>query len=158
MKQIHVDDSGAKKKTIQSDEKVKQLEMLLQEKEEDRMRALADYDNLLRRTSEDKQRLFKMAAADIISSILEPLDNLELAANHLHDKGLSMVVAQFAMALEAHGVKEIQTVGMSFDPQTMEAVEVVEGEENKVVGVHKKGYMLNGVILRHAKVVVGKGK
>ena len=61
--------------------------------------------------------------------------------------------------MEKHGTKKIQSIGMDFDPDMHEAMLQVEGEEyqeNKVVEEFEKGYLLNGRLLRPAKVSVSK--
>ena len=61
--------------------------------------------------------------------------------------------------MEKHGTKKIQSIGMDFDPYMHEAMLQVEGEEyqeNKVVEEFEKGYLLNGRLLRPAKVSVSK--
>ena len=54
------------------------------------------------------------------------------------------------------GVEEIEAEGKDFDHNIMEAVEVRKGEKNKVLKVIQKGYLINGILLRPAKVAVGQ--
>jgi molecular chaperone GrpE len=69
-----------------------------------------------------------------------------------------MVRDQFATRLEAHGVKEIAVVGEPFDPSLHEAVTVVPGdtEDERIVGVIRRGYRIGDDVLRPAQVAVGK--
>ena len=60
--------------------------------------------------------------------------------------------------MESEGVEEIPVRGKKFDPETMDAVEVVPGKQNQVVEVVARGYRLYDRVLRPAKVKVGKGK
>ena len=136
-------------------QKIQVLEHELEEKDQLHKRALADYQNLQRRTHEDQQRFVKIAAASFISNILTPLDHLMRAQEHLQDKGIEMIIKQFQQALEQEGVKEIEAEGMTFDPSIMEAVAMVKGQENIVINVQQKGYTVNGLLLRPAKVEVG---
>ena len=135
---------------------LQQLEEQLRQKEEDHRRALADYSNLLRRTDEERSKLLRYSSASVLGQLLEPFDHLELAALHLKDKGLDMVVQQFKQVFENEGITEIQALGKLFNAETMEAVDVAEGEKDIVLEVRRKGYMLNGMVLRHAQVIVGK--
>lgn len=135
-----------------------QLEEQLRLKDEDHKRALADYSNLLRRTEEERNKILKFSSASVLGQLLEPFDHLELAALHLKDKGLDMVVQQFKQVFENEGIVEIQAMGKLFDADTMEAVDVAEGDKDLVLEVRRKGYMLNGMILRHAQVTVGTNK
>ena len=58
--------------------------------------------------------------------------------------------------LESNGVSEVPSEG-KFDPNLHEALCAVEGEEDDMIAeVFQKGYMLNGKVLRYAKVKVTK--
>lgn len=117
-------------------------------------RVLADYQNLIRRSQEDRVKVAKLAGAEFVSVLLQPLDHLSRAATQLKDKGLDMVVSQFWQVLGEMGLKEIPVTGQKFDVTTMEAIER-KGEGEKVVAVASKGYTLNGEVIQHAKVVLG---
>ena len=143
----------SKKNDNQTGQKARELEMQLK-------RALADYQNLERRTEEEKKLLYDLYSALMIEKFLPVLDNLEAAQKHLNDQGLSMVLSQFKDILEKEGVEEIEAIGTSFDPKLHEAIEAVEqvGSEGKVVNVIAKGYKINNKVIRVAKVAVGKNR
>jgi molecular chaperone GrpE len=72
-------------------------------------------------------------------------------------EGLRMLQEQFLSCLQKHGVEKIETVGKDFDPNVHEAMLQVESDEHgdsKVVDEFEKGYLLNGRLLRPAKVSV----
>src|SRR3990167_3314671 len=92
-------------------------------------RALADYQNLERRVSQERQLLGQLSTALIIEKFLPVLDNLESAQSHLNDQGLSLVIKQFKDILQGEGVEEINATDQVFDPNLHEAVEVVEEKE-----------------------------
>lgn len=129
-------------------------------------RAVADYQNLVRRSREEKVKVAKFAAFDLIETIIDPLSHLSLAADQINDQGLNMVISQLWMRLNEAGLEEINPVGEAFDVNTMEAVvnsgkesnapEVASSNKEKqtVIKVVTKGYRLNGEIVRHAKVIV----
>lgn len=119
-------------------------------------RALADYQNLEKRVEEEQQRFVKIATQIFVEQLLIPYDHLLLAAKHIQDKGLDLVIGQFKALFESQGLKEIPAQGMVFDPTKMEVVETKEGEHDIVLEVATPGYELNGVIVRPAMVVVGK--
>lgn len=121
-------------------------------------RALADYQNLERQVREDQSRFARIAAQLFVEQMLVPFDHLMLAAKHLSDKGLDIVITQFKQLFEAQGLKEIVAEGQDFDPSKMEAVDTRAGADGKVIEVVQLGYELNGVVVRPAKVVVGKLK
>ena len=138
-------------------EKTKELETQEKELEDQLKRVLADYQNLEKRTKEEKQELIKAANRGLILRLLPALDTLVIAQKHTNDQGLKLSLQELSDILEREGVKKIETVGKDFDPKYMEAVTTVEGQEGKVIEELKSGYMLNDIILRVAQVSVGHG-
>ncbi len=114
-------------------------------------RALADYQNLVRRQQDDRQKLARLANLDFITSLLEPLEHLQLASAQLNDKGLQMIIVQLTEKLKAQGLETINPVGQLFDVTTMEAVDS-QGEGKTVGNVVKIGWRLNDQVIQHAKV------
>ncbi len=143
-------------------DRVADLEAQIKNLQEQQRRAQADYQNLHRRTQDDRAKMAKMASLSVIESILQPLDHLILAKDQLKDKGLDMVVMQFQQALAGEGLEEIDVMGKKFDSATMEVIDKVEVKDKKdlekVMKVVSRGYRLNGEVIRHAKVVVGAEK
>ena len=138
--------------------KVKQVEQELEDLENRLKRALADYANLEKRILREKGEFVKLANAQLLDKMLAILDELELCQEHLQDKGLAMVCQRFQEVLASEGIKEIAAQDKEFDPETMDAVEIIPGAKNKVKEVVMKGYLLNDKVLRPAKVKVGQGK
>lgn len=130
--------------------------------EEQAKRALADYHNLRRRTEEDQGRLVRLAASGIVSTILEPLHHLELAARQLKDPGLQMVFDQFIKVLSEQGVTRIDCLNQPFDPKFMEAVGKTEvtdkSQQDEVTEIVRQGYKLYGEVIAQAQVKVGEYK
>lgn len=133
--------------------KVLVLEAQLQAAQEKEKRSLADYQNLLRRTQEERLKSIKLANQMLLEELVQPLEHLEMAAQQLNDAGLNMVLGQLKKVLTEAGLAEIEVLGKEFDLDTMEVVEK-QGEGNKVIKVVRKGYSLNGVVIQHAKVVL----
>lgn len=151
-----LDDAATETSTSTNDAAViATLQAQLQEAENARLRALADYQNLQRRTQADKAAWSKLATQDLIMSIVEPLEHLQLAADQLNDAGLTMVVKQLFDRLSDHGLQKIDALGKSFNPETMEAIEGSHPEGKKVSAVVRGGYTLNGILILPAKVKVG---
>lgn len=119
-------------------------------------RALADYKNLERRCGEERGAIIKFANFVLLERLVPVFDNLENLSTHINDKGLEIITKQLADILKDEGIEEIKAVGENFDPMFMEAIEAVEGEENKVVEVVLKGFKLQEKVLRPARVKVGK--
>lgn len=120
-------------------------------------RALADYENLKRRFEKEREEFVKFSAARILDKLLPILDSLEKWQEQKKEEGVRLILEQFKGVLASEGVEEIDALGKSFDPLTMDAVAVGKGEKNKVISVIMKGYKLNGKVLRPAKVKVGTG-
>ncbi len=132
---------------------IQELQLLLASSLEREKRALADYQNLQRRSQEDRHNLIKMANKDLCQALLQPLEHLSLAALNLHDKGLDMVLEQFWKELSNFGLQEISVLGQAFDLNTMEVVDKKERGE-KVIEVVRKGYYLNDEVIQHAQVIL----
>lgn len=123
------------------------------------LRALADYQNLEKRIREEKDLLTKEANKTLILKLLPFLDSLDKAELFIKDEGLKIAKDNFYKILKEQGLEEIEVLGKEFDPHLAEAVDVAPDEkDNHVVEVLRKGYRLNGKILRIAQVKVGKKK
>lgn len=119
-------------------------------------RSLADYSNLEKRIESQRQLFVTLATTSILSKMVEVLDDFYLAQKHLNDQGLQMAIDKFNSVLKIEGLEEINPQNLEFDPQTMECIQAVDGQENFVVEVKKLGYKLNGHVIRPAQVSVGK--
>lgn len=137
--------------------KIKALESELSDLDSKYKRALADYQNLEKRHSQEKLNFSRYANETLLRKLLNVLDDLERAQNHLHDLGLDLVITQFIRQLESEGVSILPSTGKPFDPVSMDCAEVVAGEENQVVRTIAKGYLYHEKVLRPAKVEVGGG-
>ena len=140
------------------DEEIEKLKQKAEECENSYKRALADYQNLQKRTSEERINWLKIANKDLLLRLLPILDTLMLAHKHTGSEEIKVGVNQFVDTLKAEGVTRIETVKKDFDPEFMEALEVVEGEDGKVLDEVRAGFMIHDKLLRAAQVKVGKGK
>ncbi len=120
-------------------------------------RALADYKNLVDRTNKEKKDVYEFANSSLLLSLLPVYDSLEMLGKYNQDQGLLLTIKQFKQVLSEEGLKEIETNGKDYDVNEMEAVDMVEGEEGKVVEELSKGFYFKGRLLRPARVKVGKG-
>lgn len=120
------------------------------------LRALADYQNLEKRTREQIEETRKYAAELLLARFLPVLDTFEKAYAHVQDPGLALALKEFYAVLSEKGAERITTVGKAFDPHEMECIEVVAGKEGMVMEEVVAGYRLYGKVLRVAGVKVGK--
>lgn len=145
-----------KQKVKKEDSKIKELEKKCQEYELNWKRAVADYQNLKRRSEKERLDVIKYANLNFIKDLLPVVDNFVALLNHTDDQGLKITVNHFIEALRMQGLQEIDVLGKDFDPNTCEAIEVVKGEPNKVIEVLQNGYTYNDRLVRPARVKVGK--
>lgn len=132
------------------------------------LRLQADSENARKRLEREKQDFVKFANEEIISELLNILDDLErvveLAQSKHQDlpaflKGVEMILAHIYEMLKEHGVKPIEAAGKPFDPHYHEALmqaEDSDAPEHTVVEELQKGYTLNDRVIRTAKVKVAK--
>ena len=132
------------------------------------LRMQAEFENFRKRTRREAERTRERAAEGVIRDILPIIDHLDLALEHSDSgdgggqlaKGVQMVRNQLQEALARHGLEDISTVGVAFDPNEHEAVIQTHSEdvpENQVAQEFQRGYRLGSQVLRPAKVVVSQG-
>ncbi len=136
--------------------KTDELEKKLEEVTNNWKRALADYQNLEKRATGEKEEFAKFANKELILKLLPVLDTLEKLANHLKDESVKLTLNQFHDVLSKESVEKIVTLGKDFNAEEMECVEITPGEENKVIKETRPGYKLKDKVIRPAQVIVGK--
>lgn len=142
-----------KKKT---DDVAEELQKQVEQWKGKYLRALADYQNLEKRTQGEKNELRKFAAEIVLVRMLPVVDTLTKAREHVKDAGLDLAYKELETAFTELGLVKISVVGKKFNPHEMECIEVVSGEDNMVVAELLPGYALHGKIVRVAQVKVGK--
>lgn len=123
-------------------------------------RALADYDNLLKRQERERADVYIRSARGILEDLLPVVDDLERAQAHLQDQGLKMALDHFYKILGNYGVVEISAqIGDNFDSLIHEAIDSIEGgSPNTIAQIFTKGYKWkDGKVIRPARVQVYKG-
>ena len=129
-------------------------------------RMLADFDNYRKRVAREREELVKFAASETVKDMLGTADNLALAISQAKDKedpfvkGVKLAYDGFLKALKDHGAEPFESVGEELDPNRHEAIATLPSddvEEGKISTEVKKGWMLNGRLLRAAQVVVSSG-
>lgn len=125
------------------------------------LRTIAEFDNYKKRTQKEKEEIYFLAKSEVVKNLLPVIDNFERAEKFSEDKGIeegmALVKKQFTEFLKKIGVEEIEAEGKTFDPNFHNAVlheDREDAEENVVVEVLQKGYMLGEKVIRHAMVKV----
>lgn len=134
------------------------------------LRLYAEFDNYRKRTAKEKIEWIQTAGKDIIISLLEVLDDCERAEKEITknsseqtkqlEEGVLLILNKLKKILEQKGLQSIESIGKPFDTEFHEAITEIpapqETQKGNVIDEVQKGYMLNGKIIRYAKVVVGK--
>jgi molecular chaperone GrpE len=131
------------------------------------IRLQAEFDNFRKRAVKEKGEFIKFANEALILELVSILDDFERSirsAEHKKDfdllhQGVDIISKQLHRLLEEKGLNKIKSVGEKFNPHEHEAIEVVEGEDNEdntILEELQPGYILNGRIIRPAKVKVAK--
>jgi molecular chaperone GrpE len=133
-----------------------------------RQRALADYQNLRRRTEEEIEHARAAAADRLLRRIVDIADDFDRSVDHAPAElagdpwaeGIAAIDRKLRAALEAEGVVAIDALGTPFDPALHEAVASVPGSgrpEGEVVAEMRRGYMVGDRVLRPSMVGVSDG-
>jgi len=133
----------------------------------DYLRALADMENLRKRLERQMEDARNYAVERFARELLPVVDSLELAlatpvaggegVAQLR-QGLENTLNLFFQALAKAGVVPVEAEAARFDPHRHQAIAMVEaeGEPNRVLAVHQKGYVIHDRLLRPAMVTVAK--
>ena len=134
-------------------------------------RLQADMENLQKITKRQMESVTKHATEGLILKLLPIMDALQQAGNIAHSGnslppeeiavGLGMLQNQLTAILGTEGLKDVPTVGEPLDPARHEVVSYVERNdlpENTVVEEVRKGYLLNGKLIRPSLVIVSRRK
>lgn len=170
---------AAKKKKIESHKS--EIEKKLAAAESARARIAADYANLERRVKEERQQLARHASAELLEKLFPVFDNFYRASLHAPNisvedipnlseddfkkifnyfQGLRIIEKQMEAVLAEAGLQRIPTKGNLFDPTLHEAISYepsTEVEADHVIDEVEAGWMLNGKVIRPAKVRVSQG-
>jgi molecular chaperone GrpE len=133
------------------------------------LRKQAEFDNYKKRIDREKSEFMQFASADLMKELLNALDSFDLALKNAATKpdaqnmlrGFELIYKQLQDTLNRFGLKPIEAKGKSFDPHFHQAVSTQatdEVEENTVIDEMRKGYLLNGRLLRPAMVSVAAKK
>ncbi len=132
------------------------------------LRSFAEFDNFRRRTAKERLEMMQTAGKEVITDLLEVLDDCERAQTQIEANsdleavkdGVILVFNKLRNILKSKGLKPMETMDQEFNPDLHEAITEIpsptEDQKGKVMVEVEKGYYLNDKIIRFAKVVVGK--
>jgi len=132
------------------------------------IRLAAEFDNYRKRTLKEKSDLLKYGGENVLTNLLQIMDDFERANNSIKSssdlesvkQGIELINSKFFEFLKQQGIKEIEAKNLDFDTDFHEAVTRFpapsEDLKGKVIDVIQKGYLLHDKVIRFAKVVVGE--
>lgn len=128
------------------------------------LRALAELENVRKRSSREVEQAHKFAVERFANDLVGVKDSLELGlasegSIEAHRAGTEATLKLLAKAFERAGLQEIAPQDQPFNPELHEAMVTqpsADHEPNTVLQVVQKGYQLNGRLLRPARVIVSR--
>jgi molecular chaperone GrpE len=153
--------------TDECEKKVAELEEQVAALNDKHLRLYSEFDNFRKRTSKERVEILNMAGAEIIKSLLPVVDDLDRAIKNNEtakdiaaiNEGINLIAQKFRSILAQKGLETVNSVGETFNVDLHEAITNIpapsEDMKGKVVDEVEKGYMLNGKVIRFAKVIVG---
>jgi len=154
------------KKELTLEEQLAEAKALADENYKNYLRAVADLDTYRRRVIREKDDLRQYAVSGLLESILPIYDNMGLglmSAEQAADpnvvaEGIRMVITQFQTVLSENGIEEISPgKGDAYDHNLHEAVQTQPSDEvepGAVLQLVRRGFSLNGRLIRPATVIV----
>lgn len=146
------------------DQEIARLEEQLTEEREQRFRTLAEFDNYRRRTRQELAVAQQAGKREVLLAFLDVMDDFDRALLHMGDasdavvQGLQLIRRRFSDVLLSNGVTAFDSEGQPFDPMVHEAISVIDGDDGAESGTvyaeERRGYLMDGELLRPARVVV----
>ncbi len=149
-------------------EEIAKLRAELEEQKDKYVRLFAEFDNYKRRSAKERIELMQTAGKEVITSLLQVLDDADRAEKQMQatddseqiKEGVQLVFNKLRKTMKSKGLEPMESVGTDFDVEKHEAITEIPVSDNKqkgkVVDEIEKGYYLNNKLIRFAKVVVGK--
>jgi molecular chaperone GrpE len=149
-------------------ERAESAERQLQEYIEAFKKFREEQDEFRQRLNRDVERRVELTFGEMVSELLDSMDDLDLALEHASRtpeaeslaQGVELARKRFLATLERHGVRPVIPDGEEFDPNEAEAVRVdpvdAADENGKVTETLRPGYRLGERVIRAARVAVGR--
>lgn len=147
---------------------LEKLKEELQEIKDKYLRLAAEFDNFKRRNAKERVELILTAGRDVITDLLDVLDDFDRAQKQFEtdedikhvEEGITLIFNKLRNKLQSRGLKPMESIDKDFNTDLHEAITEIAAPsqelKGKVLDEVVKGYYLNDKIIRHAKVVVGK--
>ncbi len=135
---------------------------------EKNVKLLAEFDNFQRRTLDEKENMKKFQNLDFVKDFLPAIDDLDRVVefDEIQDsnsmlEAIKMIKTKIDKILNKYSIKSFESLDADFDPNLHEALLEQSSDsfnKGKIMNEYEKGYKYHDKIIRHAKVVVSKGK
>ena len=155
---------------IDDDNQEPSIESELEDCNNQKMRAVADYHNLKRRVDEERKERHRQITNDVIGKFLPIFDDIDRALSSIDKiskkkvennaqnqltEGIQLIKETFLYTLSEEGIDEVDTK-IEFDPNLHEAIGYAKGKEGEIIEVVEKGFCYEEVVIRPARVVIGQ--
>lgn len=150
-----------------NEDKITELQSKVDELNDKYLRLYSEFDNFRKRTAKEKIELIQSASENAFKIMLPIVDDFDRAIKSNSDitdakvisDGVNLIYSKFKSTLSQKGLEEMKAIGEPFNTDLHEAITNVpapsEDLKGKVIEELEKGYMLNGKVIRFAKVVIG---
>jgi len=161
-----LDDASADDATDIAPVDAESMQRELSEQKDRYLRLAAEFDNFRRRATKERQEAGWRAQGELVRGILDAIDDITRFA-HVDPTtvtsqtvvdGVLMVEKKLFKSLAGHGFETIDPTSHPFDPARHEAVSTAPAatadEDGVIAATFQVGYIINGHVLRPARVVV----
>ena len=150
-----------------ANDEIERLAEYAEEMKDEALRAKAEMENIRKRAERDVQNARKFGIEKFAKELLPVTDSIDQALKHevkldeavAMKDGIEMTAKILLDVLKKNGLEELDPKGKKFDPNMHEALAMIpnpEFDDNTIFEVFQKGYLLNGRVVRAAKVIVVK--
>ena len=164
---VAIEELSVEEQLERTKDTIKELEESCDRFRDDALRANAEMENIRKRAERDVYNARKFGIEKFAKELLPVIDSIEQALKHevkfketiVMKDGIELTAKMLVDILKKNGVEELDPKGEKFDPNLHEAIAMIpnpEFEDNTIFDVFQKGYMLNGRVVRAAKVVIVK--
>lgn len=159
-------DHETKKKSHKKEDRGMEFQAKIDELNEKYIRLYSEFDNYRKRTLREKAEWSRNASEEIIKALLPVLDDMDRAVKAADSAteigpvkdGVVLIQNKLKAILGQRGLEAVEAVGQPFDVEFHDALTTVpapsEEMKGKVIEEVEKGYLLNGKVIRYARVVV----
>jgi molecular chaperone GrpE len=147
---------------------IKTLSKEIKDLNDKNIKLLAEFDNFQRRTLDEKGKMRKFQNLDVARDLLPAIDDLnrvvefdQIDSNNSMHEAIKMLQSKIQNILSKHSINCFDSLDTKFDPNLHEALLEQNSDsfkKGKIMEEYEKGYKYHDKIIRHAKVVVSKGK